>query len=254
MLVISPNTRTVCAVACGHARRCCRPCVHACHCCCRVCCCHCTCHLWLCLSPLLQWVLPPLPCMSTAAVHVVATTTRVICGHGCRRRHHVYCLQLWVSLPPCKLLLQAVHVVCGCACHLRPCVLSLLPWMSLQPCTLLLQAVHIAAATRAICGCVCCHCGLCMSLLGPQYSHVIEKKELVKKRKRKHKNTSVGLTATMQVAAAGCACCLQPCVLSLPPCVLSVAVHVAAAVHVAVVMCVAATGHAEHQETCMKLF
>ena len=66
-------------------------------------------------------------------------------------------------------------------------------------------------------------CGLCMSLLGPQYSHVIEKKELVKKRKRKNENTSVGLTTTMQVAAVGyaccchhCACCLWLCMSSLP--------------------------------------
>ena len=181
MLVISPDTRTVCAVACGHARCCCRPCMHACHCCCCACCRRRTCHLWLCLLPPLQWVLPPLPCMSTAAVRVVATATHVICGCGCRRRCHVYHLWPWVSPPPCKSLLQAVHVVCGCACHLWPCVLSPPPWMSLQLCTLLLRAVHIAAAMRAICGCACCHCGLCVSLLGPQYSHVIEKKELVKK-------------------------------------------------------------------------
>ena len=112
-------------------------------------------------------------------------------------------------------------------------------------------AVHVTtAAARVVCGRVHRRCGPCVSLLGPQYSHVIEKKKLVKKRQRKNENTSCGSHRRREIAAAGRACCLRLCMLLPPPCVLSAAVHVAAALHVAAAMRVAAVGHAYHHHAC----
>jgi hypothetical protein len=112
-------------------------------------------------------------------------------------------------------------------------------------------AVHVtAAAARVICGHVRRRCGPCVLLLGLQYSHVIEKKKLVKKRQRKNENTSRGSHRHREIAAAGRACCLRLCVLLPPLCILSAAVHVAAALHVAAAVHVAAAGHAYHHHTC----
>ena len=116
---------------------CCKLCVHVCHCCCACCHCH-MCHLWPCMSPPLLYMLPSLPDMSTAAVHIVAAAMHVICGHGC-------CYYgLWVLLlPPCVSsatigvtttmhVAAAMHIAavghayhCCCTCYLWPCALPL---------------------------------------------------------------------------------------------------------------------------------
>ena len=72
----------------------------------------------------------------TAAVKSLLRAVRVVCGRACCRRHRAYCL---------------------------------------RPCALLLRAMRITAA-RVVCGRVPRRCGPCVSLLGLQYSHVIEKK------------------------------------------------------------------------------
>ena len=103
-------------------------------------------------------------------------------------------------------------------------------------------AVNVAAAAaRVVCGRARRRCGPCVSLLGPQYSHVIEKKKLVKKRKRKNEKTLTAavkslLRAMRVVCGRACRrrhacrcgrarCCCGPCI--SPPRVSSVAVRVA---------------------------
>ena len=191
--------------------------------------CHC-CGLWV--SPL--WA------MGIAAA-----------GCRCRCHRHSYCLQLCIfhhhHASPCS------HAHCCYRLH----VSLLLPYV-------LSVAVNVATATVGViygCECCChhhrCHLWPCMWLLGLQYSHIIEKKKLVKKRKRK--TPAVCLTAAVQsllwamCVVCGCACCchhhvycLWPCML-LQPCVLLLW-----AMHITAVRVVCGHRHC-HCEPCMLL-
>ena len=144
-------TRRPYRVSCRRCRL--RPCVH--------------------VSPLLPWV-------SSAAVGVAAAIC-VVCGHAGRRR--CGCRQR-----PCMLSLSRVSSVAvgvaaaGCGCRRRRasrcgrvrCCCG--PRVSPPPCASSVAVNVAAAAARVICGHARRRCGPCVSLLGPQYSHVIEKK------------------------------------------------------------------------------
>ena len=162
------------------------------------------------------WVLSPSR-VSSVAVGVAAA------GCGCRRRRHPYRLRPCVlspppckSLRPCALLLRAtritadaMRIVCGrecCrrrrrACRLWPCMLPLPPRVSSA-------AMHVAAAAaRVVCGRARRRCGPCVSLLGLQYSHVIEKNkvsEKKKKKKRKHTKIFVSLCLSPLLEVQDC--------------------------------------------------
>ena len=165
----------------------------------------------------------------------VATTIRVVCGHAGRRC--CGCQLRPCVLSPLRVSSVAVGVATvGCGSRrrrhpyrLRPCMLSPPPCKSLRPWALLLQAAHIAAAMHVVCGCECCRCHHvchlwpCTSPLwamrvtpGPAVQSCNRKKkvsEKEKKKKRKHPHRR------REIAAAGRACRLRPC-MSLPPCTL----------------------------------